>query len=165
MGNERVPNIGESNDGGGSTSGDLTGVVLKATIVGRRAVAYLQNGAVLDIVRVGDRLGTRTIVRIELRGIVFDDGSRLDLSGGYRATPPPAPATPHPLTLEDVRSLLVPPVQSTASAAAGTTSAPSPGYPTPGPLPTIDGRGHAPDANPTADVQDPTPYPVPGIDR
>ncbi len=171
-----VPDIGGDLASASGQGDPMRDVVLKATIVGARAVAYVQNGGMLDIVRVGDRLGPRRIVRIDLQGIVFDDASRLDLSGGFRA--PAAPkTTEHAITIEDLRRELgrlrrrdgaaVRAVTPAAAPHAPTdflTPSPEP-YPTVAPLPSIDPRGRLPDANPTVDTRGPTPYPVPGIDR
>ena len=158
-----VPNIGEVAD----ADPPAMQLAVRATIVGPNPVAYVENGTVMDIVRVGDTLGEQRIVRIDLRGITFGDGSRLDLPDAYAATPPPARAVESAITLRvaDLRRLLAPrqaPVAPIATpSAAIPTPSPSASYPTPGPLPTVNAQGIPVGVNPTFDPTAPTPYPYP----
>jgi hypothetical protein len=160
-----VPNIAElpSIDASGPQT-----LVLKATIAGPNPVAYVRDGADMDIVRVGDLLAGRRVRRIDLQGLEFGDGSRLELPGAFVATP--APETPNPsnavIPIADLRKLLaaqqgtpkVPP----AAASPQATAAPTPsGYPTPGPLPTVNQRGIPVGVNPTPDLSAPTAFPYP----
>ena len=144
-------------------------LVLRATIVGPNPIAYVANGTAMDIVRVGDTLGERRVTKIDLRGIAFDDGTRLDLPVAYLATPQPArrrSASDDRISLEALRRLLLPARE--ANAARNTaTQAPPPQpaqtetVPTPGALPTVDMRGLPVGVNPTSDPNGPTPYPNP----
>jgi hypothetical protein len=149
-------------------------VTVRATIVGSNPIAYVDTGSAMDIVRVGDTLGNRRIVAIDLRGISFDDRSRLDLPDGDEATPSPvgialrtSGSTPHDrprLRAPHDRRSSAPQAPVSAStplmpAAAGVS--PAPLYPTPGPLRTVDRSGLQPGANPTPDLTDPTAFPYP----
>lgn len=177
-----VPNISVSNgdptladtaNSPNRNAGDSETLVVRATIVGRNPVAYVANGSAMDIVRVGDRLGDRRIGRIDLRGIAFSDGSRLDLPGVFIATPAPRKSgSTVTIKLADLRRLLLRPSAQTPPASPQNTvlspTAPvsvatplAPTYPTPGPLPTIDPRGIPVGTNPTPDANGPTPYPNP----
>jgi hypothetical protein len=92
-------------------AGDRLTLVLRATIVGPEPVAYVANGTAMDIVRVGDSLGDRRVAKIDLRGIAFADGTRLDLPDAYVATPEPArrrAANQDRISLEALRHLLLP---------------------------------------------------------
>lgn len=190
-GNGMVPNISSSGVGevstvsavpdiatarNGSPDGAPAVLVVRATIVGRNPVAYVANGTMMDIVRVGDRLGDRRIARIDLRGIAFTDGSRLDLPGAFAAPAPSAPKVANTITLklDDLRKLVQParqqspPLAPGAGASPGSVtpvapSAPAPAgtFPSPGPLPTIDQRGIPVGTNPTPSANGPTPYPNP----
>ena len=157
-----VPNIGEVAD----ADPPAMQLAVRATIVGPNPVAYVENGTVMDIVRVGDTLGDQRIVRIDLRGITFGDGSQLVLPDAYAATPPPARAVESAITLRlaDLRRLLAPrqaQVAAATPAAPPPTPTPSASYPTPGPLPTVNTQGIPVGVNPTFDPTAPTPYPYP----
>lgn len=175
-----VPNISESSDStrlavGADAAGDPDPrgpetLVVRATIVGSTPIAYVANGSTMEIVRVGDRLGERRIVAIDLRGIALADGTRLDLPGAFVATPTPQiPERAVTIKLADLRKLL----SSTAGrapVAAANEPVPPPApvatptaveYPTAGPLPTIDPRGIPVGTNPTPDANGPTPFPIP----
>ncbi len=148
---------------------------VRATIVGANPVAYVANGTMMDIVRIGDRLGDRRVAKIDLRGLAFADGSRLDLAGSFEA--PPAPpkrrvaASEATIRLDDLRKLLgvaqaqSPPLAPPAGAGAVTATAAPPApagtFPSPGPLPTVNQRGVPVGTNPTFDPTGPTPYPEP----
>ena len=161
-GGDVVPNIGEA---GTATSPSVLAV--RATIVGANAVAYVENGSVMDIVRVGDSLGDERVAKIDLRGIAFADGTRLDLPDGYADTPAPSRPTPSAITLRlrDLRRLLsaLRPAATTAPEAPPSPVAPSaaPSYPTPAPLATVNAHGIPVGVNPTSDPNAPTPYPYP----
>jgi hypothetical protein len=142
-------------------------LVLRATIVGPEPVAYVANGTQMDIVRVGDILGVRRVTRIDLRGIAFADGTRLDLPGAF--VPTPAPAHPSDdrdrITLETLRRLLLAPrtptTATTPSIASTAAPEPSASYPTPAPLQTVDRQGLPVGVNPTENPAEPTAYPYP----
>lgn len=166
-GSGTVPNIGADPHVAADASQSTLTLALRATIVGPSPVAYVENGTAMDIVRVGDMLGDRRVARIDLRGITFTDGSRLDLPGTYLATSEPvrsAAAAARPLTINDLRRLLLPPPQASAAQSAG-ASTPQPAsttsYPTPGPLPTVNTQGLPVGVNPTPNPYNPTPYPYP----
>jgi hypothetical protein len=167
-----VPNI--AGGAADTTVADASAAQLavRATIVGRNSVAYVANGTEMDIVRVGDSLGDRRVAAIDLDGIAFTDGSRLDLSGGYTATPKPVDRGTRMLQipLDELRTLFAAHAAQTASTAPPATlaSSPSPSdaspaIVTPGPLRTADSRGLAPGVTPTPNTVDPTaaPYPYP----
>ena len=143
-------------------------LVLRATIVGPQPVAYVANGAAMDIVRVGDTLGDRRVMAIDLRGIVFSDGTRLDLPPAYEATPRPQKRRTdggERISLDALRRLLLAP-QSAGATTNGTAPptpqpAPSSTYPSPGPLPTVNMQGLPVGVNPTPNPNEPTPYPYP----
>jgi hypothetical protein len=165
-----VPNIGAEPSVVAQVSAPTLTLALRATITGPNPVAYVANGSVMDIVRVGDTLGDRRIAKIDLRGIAFADGTRLDLpeislsSPRQPATRAPHPSAPRTLTIGDLRRLLLPRrAEPAAVPDAPTMPVPSPtyNYPTPGPLPTIDQRGLPVGVNPTPDPNAPTAYPYP----
>lgn len=172
--NLAVPDIATRD--GAPEVGSAQLLVVRATIVGSNPVAYVANGSMMDIVRIGDRLGDRRIGTIDLRGIAFTDGSRLDLPDAFVA-PPRAPArTPATVTikLEDLRKLVLRPRAQSPPLAPGAglrgapqvlplvaIPAPTGTFPSPGPLPTIDARGIPVGTNPTPDANGPTPYPNP----
>lgn len=162
-----VPNIDAApGDGSGASARTL---VVRATIVGQNAVAYVANGTMMDIVRVGDTLADRRIAKIDLHGLVFSDGTRLDLPDAFRATPPSAPAhRAITLGIDDLRRLLAPrPASTAAGRSIDRTAAkplPTPSTaetPTPGPLPSIDTNGLPVGVNPTSNPSNPTAYPYP----
>jgi len=139
--------------------------VLRATIAGPRPVAYVEDGGAMDIVRVGDTLGNRRVVKIDLAGLTLADGSRLVLQDGS-ATAPAAPnlaARLVTLRFEDLRRMLAPrrALRSKDATPIGAAVAPAATYPTPGPLRTADTRGIPVGVNPTSDPNAPTPYPYP----
>jgi hypothetical protein len=142
--------------------------VVRATLVGAHAAAYVANGNDVSLVRVGDAVDGRRIVLIDVRGIAFSDGSRLDLAEKYLATPAPR-ATPRSridavarelarlrATIER-RATEVPSSKSTAPVATPRR----PPEPTAWPLPTADARGRPVGVNPTPDAADPTAFPYP----
>jgi hypothetical protein len=149
-----------------------TTLVLRATIVGPQPVAYVANGSAMDIVRVGDTLGDRRVAKIELRGIAFDDGTRLDLPESYVSTPSPKrPAAPNGdrITLHTLQQLLssrepsgnaAEPRENRATPQAAASSEAA-SYPTPGPLPTVNMQGLPVGVNPTDNPSAPTPYAYP----
>ncbi len=157
-----VPNIAEDP---GASGPPLT-LVLKATIVGNNPVAYVENGSAMDIVRVGDLLGERRVKRIDLQGIEFDDGARLELPRIIFTTPPPSSRQPDDavVPLADLRRLLAVPQPERASPTAGPAPQPtSPSTltaspPTPGPMRTINQNGLPVGVNPTSDPNR-SPYP------
>lgn len=162
-----VPDIARGRD----TAAAMT-LVVRATIVGRNPVAYVANGSTMDIVRIGDRLGDRRVAEIDIRGIAFSDGTRLDLPGAFVATPrPETTGTAVTIKLDDLRRLLskpISPARPLAPAALPPNGAPVAAtpfatgiFPSPGPLPTIDARGIPVGTNPTPDVNGPTPFPNP----
>jgi len=152
-------------------------LVVRATIVGANPVAYVEQGTAMDIVRVGDVLGNERVETIDLRGLSFASGARLDLPQGYQAPPRPvrqgAPSFALPFDL--LRRLVAPrsPQSTTASPLAQAPSpfplprtAPpfpnsTPGDASPSRLPTVDTRGLTVGTNPTADPNAPTPFPYP----
>ena len=153
-------------------------LVVRATIVGANPVAYVEQGTAMEIVRVGDVLGNERVETIDLRGLSFASGARLDLPQGYQAPPRPvrqgAPSFALPFDL--LRRLVAPRSAHTAVTASprvGTASpfpligtAPpspssSPGGASPSRLPTADTRGLTVGTNPTADPNAPTPFPYP----
>ena len=161
-------------DGVRPASVEMT-LVVRATIVGANPVAYVANGSTMDIVRVGDRLGDRRVAKIDLRGLAFADGSRLDLVGNFEA-PPARPkrrvaAGGATIRLDDLRRLLgvaqaqspplAPPAGAPTVTATAMPPAPAGTFPTPGPLPTVNQRGVPVGTNPTFDPTGPTPYPEP----
>jgi hypothetical protein len=150
-----------------SAAGTEMTLVVRATIVGKHSVAYVANGTEMDIVRVGDSLGDRRIAEIDLEGIAFTDGSRLDLVASYEATPAPPPVRRDAIDLriDQLRKLFA---RNYAGAAAQVPAtlppieAPQTEAPvTPAPLRTTDTTGLAPGTNPTPDLSDPTAYPYP----
>jgi hypothetical protein len=163
-----VPDIGTS----GAAPVGGPGLIVRATIAGPNPVAYVANGTAMDVVRVGDTLGDRQIIAIDLRGVAFHDGSRLDLP----LAPAAAPRTVQPRTvtlgIDEIRHLLLPggsagpspspspPAVAPSPAAAPSASSP-PNDPTPAPLRTVDARGIPAGGNPTPDSVDATPFPDP----
>jgi hypothetical protein len=150
-----VPNIDTT-----SSDEPRNELVVRAAIVGPAPVAYVEDGSGMQIVRVGDVVGGRNVSAIDLQGIAFTDGTRLDLPGAARdASGTPVPARP------PARALTPPPAPVPSKTIAPKTASPSPApdvaYPTPGPLPTADRRGLAPGVNPTPDAFGPTPFAYP----
>jgi len=132
--------------------------VLKATIVGRSSVAYVDDGTSLRVVRAGDVLGGRYVRAIDLRGITFADGSRLSLPERYQV---PAEIGRHPgvgrrdALRANARASALP---GATPAAAPLASAPPA---TPGPLPTIKPGAFPLGTAPTSDPAAPTAFPYP----
>jgi len=132
-------------------------LALKATIAGPEPVAYVEDGQTLQIVRPGDAIAGLRVRSIDLHGVVFDDGTQLELP--ERSSPPTAPA--HRATAARVVA------QPTASAAASAAQSPSPSAtsiaaePTPGPLPTPRAGAYPLGARPTSDPAAPTAFPYP----
>lgn len=158
-----VPNIGDV-----SSANVPLPLVVRATIVGSNPVAYVENGTAMDIVRVGDTLGEQRVVKIDLSGLTFADGSRLELPGVAGVAPAHAPQ-PASIAqrLDQIRKLLTHLderiTQNAAPALPPAAPAPSStaGYPSPAPLATVDARGIPVGVNPTSDPNAPTPYPDP----
>jgi hypothetical protein len=154
----RVPNIDTAPVD--APRGDL---VVRAAIVGPTPVAYVEDGSGMQIVRVGDIVDGRNVSAIDLQGIAFADGTRLDLpAGGSRETSEfPLTVRPRPHTAATVPAIA--PSMTPPPGAGSPSPAPAAAYPTPGPLPTPDSRGLAPGVNPTPDLLGPTPflYPYP----
>ena len=150
---------------------------LKATIVGGHAIAYVQDGSAIDIVHVGSKLGGRSIQSIGLRGIVFSDGTSLELSShASSGTRTPSNAHRPGTTIDELRRVLVQalrgraviPAQSAPSLQVSPTEAPSTPrslatFPPPGPLPTIVPDFLPVGVSPTANPNGPTPYPLPPL--
>ncbi len=156
-----VPDIAAAPDESASSS--PRALRLKATIVGHPPVAYVDDGATMTVVRIGDTLGGRRIVRIDLDAITFADGARLTLEE-RAATTPPVPPVRHAHRAVARRAA------GSASSAAATSSpsapipsvAPaSPAFPTPGVLPTIKPGPFPVGSRPTSDPAAPTAYPYP----
>ncbi len=174
----RVPDIGQLPPADAAApEGDLPSATfeLKATIAGARAVAYVQNGSAIEIVHVGSRLGERTIRRIGLRGIVFDDGSALGLSA--RSAAPRGPVSKARTEFDELRRLIVTtlrhslpsgasPERATATSRASPPSPSTPPFATMPPaaaLPTIVPDFLPVGVSPTSDPNGPTPYPLPPL--
>jgi hypothetical protein len=162
LGDLDVPNIADA-----GIPGEPLTLAVRATIVGNNPVAYVENGTEMDIVRLGDTLGEERVVKIDLRGLTFADGSRLDLPDSFTTAPPPPPiALSLSQRIDEIRKLLL---RRQAASTAATLPANSPfpnvsataSYPTPGPLETVDSRGIPVGTNPTPDTSGPTPYPYP----
>ncbi len=144
-------------------------LVVRATITGPNPVAYVANGTMMDIVRIGDRLGDRRVAKIDLRGLAFADGSRLDLPGNFEAPRAPVRAAAGvTIKLDDLRKLLLgtrgesplaPPAGANPATVTNPMPVPTGTFPTPGPLPTVNQRGVPVGTNPTFDPSAPTPYP------
>jgi hypothetical protein len=165
----RVPDIDTA-----GYAAPATQLVVRAAIVGPNPVAYVDDGSGMQIVRIGDVVGGRNVSAIDLQGILFADGTRLDLA--------PAPAResssdrlrarPHARRQRMDGELRASPIAASPGVAStspasprGAAASPSPApellYPTPGPLRTADARGLAPGVNPTPDFFDPTPFAYP----
>jgi hypothetical protein len=147
-------------------------LTVRATIVGRQAIAYVAEGGDLQLVRVGDTLASRRVAAIDERGIELSDGTRADLPESYLATPEPARPRRQPLEgaereIQRLRTLLTNARAAVREPAAThqVPPAPSPLAPPaevkPGPLPTVDARGLPVGVNPTPDASDPTAFPYP----
>ena len=143
-------------------------LVVRATIVGGTSVAYVADRNASDIVRVGDLLGDRRVSKIDLEGIAFADGTRLDLAtNDVPASEPVRPrASDIRIPLERLRELFA--RRSTTASPATATPARTPAptvtpvaAATPAPLRTVDAAGIAPGTNPTPDLRDPTAFPYP----
>jgi hypothetical protein len=165
--NGSVPKIAGAGVPPGASATEPMTLTVRATIVGRTSVAYVANGSAMDIVRVGDSLGDRRIAAIDLEGIAFTDGSRLDLVASYEATPAPPPVRKNAIDLriDQLRKLFARTSPGSAAQVAPTQppiEAPQTEAPvTPAPLRTTDTTGLAPGSNPTPDLSDPTAYPYP----
>jgi hypothetical protein len=150
---------------------------LKATIVGGPAIAYVQDGPSIDVVHVGSKLGGRNIRSIGLRGIVFSDGTRLELSSHANSVDRAASnQRPPSTTIEVLRRLLTQalrgraatPAQSVPSLQVSPSATPSAAralatFPPPGPLPTIVPDFLPVGVSPTIDPNGATPYPLPPL--
>jgi hypothetical protein len=156
-----------------------TPLELRATIAGRRPLAYVQDGTSLDIVRIGSKLGERTIVAIGLRGIVFDDGTSLALSSHPATSPRPSQSRSNLASaIDEIRRL----IRTALRAGNGAASAGSPSQqppasvapvspapdsratlPPPGPLPTVVPDFLPVGVSPTSDPNGATPFPLPPL--
>jgi len=155
-------------------------VAVRATITGAHPVAYVAEGADLQIVRVGDIVAGRRVAAIDLRGLALSDGLRVDLPESYLPTPQPAAASEPDLqsalselarSRRGFHERAAPPAPALTPAAAPAAAipaeagAPAPAAPsastTPAPMRTVDSRGIAPGVNPTPDLVDPTAFPYP----
>ena len=166
---DSVPNISAGGVPPAVAAAPAMTLVVRATIVGKNSVAYVANGTEMDIVRMGDSLGDRRIRKIDIEGIAFDDGSRLDLASGYNATP--APILPKTktitLTADQLRRLSAS-YNAQAAAVRPPVAAPTPIPPTAAPaapetnaLPTADQKGLIPGTNATPNANAPTAFPYP----
>lgn len=166
-----VPDIDVDEPDGISDSQETTTIPIlnvKATLTGASPVAYVTNGTNMDIVRIGDLLAGRRIASIDLRGIVFADGTRLDLMPNSETRTTPRTSTSGVIRrLDELRKLLLgrqghPTELGTAENAEHAIAlkpAHTVTFPSPGPLPTVDQRGFSVGTNPTFDPTAPTPYP------
>jgi hypothetical protein len=105
----------------------------------------------MTIVRPGDVVSGLRVRLIDLRGIVFDDGTRLELpdrSTSSDAAATPASAAPRPHT-------------SQASPLPSALPSASPADPTPGPLPTPKSGSYPLGVRPSSDPAAPTAFPYP----
>jgi hypothetical protein len=142
-------------------------ISIRATITGTRPVAYVEVGGELDIVRVSDMVGGRRVAAIDLRGLAFTDGTRLDLSDAF--SPVPVRRRLHVPNRTDtlmrefqrLRRLLLSRGTASAAAPAAASQPPSAVIVTPGPLRTVDPSGLPVGTTPTPDANSPTAYPVP----
>jgi hypothetical protein len=128
---------------------------LRATIVGASPVAYVVDGQTMHVVAPGDHLGSRRVTEIDATGVVFDDGTRLELSGNSGPVAKPTTARglrPSRTTRETTASY---PVATTAPTARAEP------VPTPAPLPTIKPGAFPLGSSPTSDPNAPTPFPYP----
>jgi hypothetical protein len=143
-------------------------IAVRATITGAHPVAYVAEGADLQIVRVGDVVAGRRVAAIDLRGLALSDGLRVDLPESYLATPQPVAASEPDRALHErgpapeaaptpaaIPAAALPAEPGGSPAGAASASA------TPAPLRTVDSRGLAPGVNPTPDTVDPTAFPYP----
>jgi hypothetical protein len=152
-----VPSI----DGLGQAEGPSRSISLKATIAGEQPVAYLQDGQRMTIVRPGDAIEGLRVRLIDLRGVAFDDGTRLELperSGAAeraRATVLPARGT----AAAEAAPTATPAPASAGGGAAG--SGPLHDGPTPGQLPTPKPGSYPLGTRPTSDPAAPTAFPYP----
>jgi hypothetical protein len=155
-----VPDIRAEDGATTPAGGDRTRLSVRATIAGSRPVAYLADGVSLEIVRVGDVVENRRVASIDMNGVAFDDGTRLDLGPAEHERSSPAPAPRRRTAATRQRP---PHVRTTAPApiVAPAVAMPSPLVFTPIPLRTVDPRGLAPGTNPTPDALDPTAFPYP----
>jgi hypothetical protein len=167
-----VPDVREIRDSDFAGTGDAPPsapvYILKATIVGSNSVAYVQCGNDMQIVRVGDVLAGKVVVRIRLDGIDFADGMRLLLSNSrLPATAVRAQRRVDVMQeLQKLRKLVERErnrSNSPATAAPVQQPAPTapPTFPPPGPLPTIVPDFLPVGVSPTSDPNGPTPYPLP----
>jgi hypothetical protein len=163
-GDVRVPDI----ESGEALSEATRALVVRATIVGPNPVAYVSDGNAMDIVRVGDALAERHVAAIDLHGVAFNDGTRLDLPEAYTPHPRAVQKRTIALEMDDLRRMLAPlahgirPAPTPLPSPSSSASAPATdAFPSPGPLPTIDARGLPVGVNPTPDAHDATPFPNP----
>jgi hypothetical protein len=141
----------------------------RATITGSRPVAYVEVGNTLTIVRIADTVAGKRVAAIDLRGLRFSDGTRLDLTGPSMREPTPGPAKeskrPDALAREFRRLRQLVLSRSITSATGipppAVSARSSDGVVTPGPLRTVDPRGIAVGATPTPDADGPTAFPIP----
>jgi hypothetical protein len=130
--------------------------VIKATIVGSSTVAYVDDGTSLRIVRVGDSLGGRSVMLIDIRGITFTDGSRLTLPEHHaESQSSPQNGAPRRMSGRPTTQSRAPQMTITAE------PVPSQSPPTPGPLPTVKPGAFPLGSAPTSDPSAPTAFPYP----
>ena len=142
---------------------------VRATITGPHPVAYVEVGNTLNIVRLSDMVAGKRVAAIDLRGLQFSDGTRLDLTGASIRAPAPGLSKeskrPDALMREFQRLRQLVLSRSTTNATEIPPSAESQRPPesvvTPGPLRTVDPRGISVGATPTPDAEGPTAFPIP----
>jgi hypothetical protein len=149
---------------------DRVQLVVRATIVGQNPVAYIDDRGTMDIVAVGDALAGERVAHIDLRGVSFTNGDRLELPD-VEHTPPPAVASGNTIfvRLADLRRLLTAkqatplpssPVQPNGAAiTTNATQTATPAVHGPRPLRTADSRGLTVGTNPSPDPSDVTAQP------
>jgi hypothetical protein len=162
-----VPRYGDQIAFDGTKQAEPRALALRATITGPRPVAYVEEGDNLDIVRVSDTVGGRRVAAIDLRGLAFTDGSRLDLSDAFSPTPaprkPPGSNRTAALTREfqRLRELILSRTNATAEPRPVVGQRSSDAIVTPSPLRTVDANGVPVGTTPTPEAGAPTAYPVP----
>ena len=111
----------------------------------------------MTIVRPGDAVEGLRVRLIDLRGVVFDDGTRLELAERSGA-PEPARA---PLRPARGTAATEAPATATPAERSAAGSGPVNDDPTPGPLPTPKPGSYPLGARPTSDPAAPTAFPYP----
>lgn len=117
-------------------SDQTTTYTLQATLLGNPSIAEFQSGGDVELLKVGDMLGDRKVVRITKGEVDFADGTRISMAGGNAQNPSQSvPAAP--MTAPGVAVTTAPGLAPNATPAAAPVSSAPPASPATAPQPQV----------------------------